>query len=389
MEKCLLLALVYSALSLFLLPELNAQGCVAIRQMGGCGTASASSFLDKGQLQASFNYRYFRSFRHFRGNHEEPERVEMGTEVINITHAAEMALAYSISKRLSVSASLPLIFYDRSSLYEHYGNSLTANPEQKRFHTNSKGIGDLRLSASYWLLHPEHSRHNVALGLGIKLPTGNENVQGEFHKRRSTDGSDSIATRAVDQSIQLGDGGFGLTLDIQAYASIFNRATLYLNGSYLSNPQNFNKTLTRGTLQNVDPLIAYHSIADQYLARLGINYLLLPAQNLSASLGGRIEGIPSQDLIGKSEGFRRPGYTIAAEPGLFFQKGQANIALTIPVALYRNRTKSTYDLADPTGQRHGDAAFADYSINLGVGYRFGGKHEKMDMQAPKWKDAGE
>jgi hypothetical protein len=59
------------------------------------------------------------------------------------------------------------------------------------------------------------------------------------------------------------------------------------------------------------------------------------------------------------------------------------------VALYRNRTKSTYDRSDPSGQRHGDAAFADYSINLGFGYRFGGKHEMMDVEAPKWKEVGQ
>lgn len=385
MNKHLLLALCFGAFShLVLSPEMYAQGCVAVRQMGGCGAASANSLLNKGQWQASLNYRYFRSYRHFRGDHEEINRVEQGTEVINLTHIADFGLAYSLNQRLSVSASLPFISYDRSSLYEHYGNSTTANPEQKRFHTGSSGIGDLRLSASYWLFNPEHhSRQNIALGLGLKLPTGNANVQDEFHKRRSSDGSDSIYTRAVDQSIQLGDGGYGLTLDIQAYATVFNRATVYVNGFYLSNPGNTNKTLTRGTLQNVDPLIAYHSIADQFMARLGLNYAILPTQNLSVSLGGRIEGIPSQDLIGKSDGFRRPGYIVAAEPGLVFQSNRFNLTLNVPVALYRNRTKSTYDLADPTGQRHGDAAFANYSINLGLGYRFGGKHQMMEVPAEK------
>lgn len=388
MKNNLRIALLASVLSIIGSAEINAQGCVAIRQMGGgCGTASANSLLNNGQWQANLNYRYFRSFRHFRGDHEETNRVEQGTEVINISHIAELGLAYSISHRLSVSASLPVIFYDRSSLYEHYGNSINANPDQKRFHTKSSGIGDLRLAASYWLFDPtQYTRHNLAIGLGLKLPTGNANVQDEFHKRSTVDGSDSITIRAVDQSIQLGDGGFGVTLDIQAFASLFNRGTVYASGFYLSNPRNTNTTLSRGTLQNVDPLIAYHSVADQYLARVGLNYLLLPEQQLSASLGGRIEGIPAKDLLGKSDGFRRPGYIVAAEPGLFLQSRTISISVTVPVALYRNRTKSTYDLADATGQRHGDAAFADYSINLGVGYRFGGKHQGSDLQAPKWKE---
>lgn len=384
-------ALLIGATFLFLAARLTAQGCVAVRQLGGCGNASSSTLLTKGQWQAGINYRYFRSFRHFRGDHEETERVENGTEVINITHIAEIGLSYSLSNRFSVSVNLPVISYDRASLYEHYGNSTTANPEQKRFHTKACGIGDLRLAGSFWLLNPEHSpKYNISLGLGIKLPTGNENVQDEFHRRKATDGSDSIVVRAVDQSIQLGDGGVGINLEIQGYVSLFNRATLYASGSYLSNPRNTNNTLTRGTLTGVDPLIAYHSVADQYFARLGINYTLWPAANLSASLGTRLEGVPSKDLIGKSEGFRRPGYILAAEPGLFFQRGQANIALTVPLALYRNRVKSVYDLADPTGQRHGDAAFADYSINLSLAWRFGRRpHTQTDQpQGSMWKEAG-
>ncbi len=386
MKKSLHLALLASAFLLLLVSESYSQGCVAIRQMGGCGAASNNSLLNKGQWQANLNYRYFRSFRHFRGDHEEVERVELGTEVVNIAHTAELGLAYSLNSRISLSASLPVIFYDRSSLYEHYGNSTNANPEQKRFHTGSNGIGDLRLSASYWLFNPQqHNNCNIAVGLGLKLPTGNENVQDEFHKRRS-DGSDSISTRAVDQSIQLGDGGYGINLEIQGFVRAFNKATLYASGFYLSNPKNTNNTLTRGTLQNVDPLIAYHSVADQYMARLGLNYNVLPMQNLSTSLGARIEGIPAEDLIGKSDGFRRPGYLVAIEPGLLFQHNRVNIALNVPFALYRNRTKSTYDQADPTGQRHGDAAFANYSINLGLGFRFGGKQQMSDVEAPKWKE---
>lgn len=370
----------------------SAQGCVAIRNLGGCGGASNASLLTKGEWQLGANYRYFRSFRHFRGDTEEAERVENGTQVINLAHSLDLGLSYSISHRFSVSATLPLISYDRSSLYEHYGNSLSSNPEQMRFHTQARGIGDLRISSAFWVFDPEKStRHNLSVGLGIKLPTGNENVQDEFHKRRSSDGADSIVVKPVDQSIQLGDGGVGISLEVQGFASLSPKTIFYVSGFYLSNPQNTNKTLTRGTLEGANPLIAYHSIADQYVARLGLNYALWPAQNLSASLGARIEGIPSSDLIGKSEGFRRPGYVVAAEPGLFYQHGQVNLALSVPVALYRNRVKSTYDLADPSGDRHGDAAFADYSINLGVTWRFGGNHTMANTPAPAtplWKETG-
>ncbi len=355
--------------------------------MGGCGNAASSPLLNKGQWQAGLNYRYFRSFRHFRGDHQEENRVEMGTEVVNVAHAIDFGLTRGLTKRITATLSLPILFYDRSSLYEHYGNSLSANPDQLRFHTQAKGIGDLRLSAARWLFDPEHhTRRNISLGLGIKLPTGNANVEDDFHKRLP-DGTDTVTVRPVDQSIQPGDGGVGAFLEIQGFSSINHRTALYFNGFYLSNPRNTNNTLTRGTLTGADPLIAYHSVADQFMIRIGMNYSLWPAQNLSANLGVRAEGIPAKDLIGKSDGFRRPGFVVAAEPGLFYQKGRTGIALSVPLALYRNRIKSTYDLSDPSGQRHGDAAFADYSLNLGLTWRFGGQHNAQTTPAkPLWEE---
>lgn len=364
-----------------------AQGCVAIRPMG-CGGANLSNqtgFFNKGEWRVAATYRYFQSYKHFRGDHEEKERVENGTEVINDAHSMDLGLSYSFTDRFSMAFNLPFIYYKRSSLYEHYGNSPTTNPDQKRFSMNSKGIGDLRLSANYWLLDPhKHMNGNVALGLGIKLPTGNSNAQGDFHKL-SSEGLDSIVTRAADQSIQLGDGGVGFTVEAQAYQTVFQRGALYFSGFYMFNPKTQNETLTRGTLNNVDPLIAHHSIADQYAVRLGLNYVVLPQQNLSLSLGGRAEGIPAKDAIGKSDGFRRPGYVVSAEPGLTWAKGNCNLTLNVPLALYRNRVKSVYDLADPTGERHGDAAFADYSINAGVVWRFGG-HKMAPVDAPTFKN---
>lgn len=357
-----------------------AQGCVAIRGGMGCsGTAVGGNSLislHKGQWQAGVGYRYFESFRHFRGSHEEAERVENNTQVINRSHTADLSLSVGLNNRFSLGLNLPVNFYDRSSLYEHYGNSFESNPQQLRFNTGATGIGDLRLSGTYWLFDPATSlRGNLSLGLGVKAPTGNANVIGEFHKL-DANGQDYLQQRPVDQSIQLGDGGWGVNLEAQAFHSIATRMAAYFNAFYLSNPRNVNETLTRGTLENVDPLIAYHSVADQYAVRLGLSYVLLPHSNLVLSLGGRIEGVPARDLLGKDEGFRRPGYAISAEPGIFLTRGNATFALNVPVALYRNRVKSVYDLAN---DRHGDAAFADYLVSANVAYRFGGKHTPVEL----------
>lgn len=375
----------------FLVKNGQSQGCVAIRGGMGCtGMAVGGNnliSLGKGQWQASLGYRYFKSFRHFRGSHEETERVANNTEVVNYAHTADFGLSYGLSNRFSINVNLPVNFYDRSSLYEHYGNSIEANPQQQRFHTDASGIGDLRVSGTYWLFDPEKfMSSNLSIGLGVKAPTGKSNVQGNFHKL-DENGQDYTIQRAVDQSIQLGDGGWGFNMELQGFHSIAHKVSAYFSGFYLFNPRNTNNTLTRGTLTNVDPLIAYHSVADQYSARLGLSYVVLPQSNVVFNLGGRIEGVPARDLIGKEEGFRRPGYVISAEPGIFYSYKNATLSLSVPVALYRNRVKSVYDIRN---DRHGDAAFADYLVSVSAAYRFGGKHAAMqhgglfkDVPAPK------
>ena len=108
------------------------------------------------------------------------------------------------------------------------------------------------------------------------------------------------------------------------------------------------------------------SVPDQFAARAGLNQSLPFAKGLSLLLGGRVEGVPSHDAVGGSRGFRRPGYIVSIEPGLAYMKNGFSATVTVPVALYRNRTKSYADLQDPTGQKHGDAAFADYLISVNV-----------------------
>lgn len=348
------------------------QGCVAIRQMGSSGSNNHnSSPLTTGQLQVFTSYRYFESFRHFRGSEEETHRVEEGTEVINTVNSMDLGATYMFSDRLALTMIVPITDYSRSSLYEHYGNSPTRNPDQMRFNTGSSGIGDIRITPSYSVLNSAvfEGIADLRIGVGIKIPTGDSDIEGDFH-RLDENGEDYTITRPVDQSIQLGDGTWGYTLEVQGYRRLYKATALYFNGFYLFNPSETNDTLTRGTAEGVNPLIAYHSAADQFALRLGVDTPLHYKWGIIGSLGGQIEGVPSKDVFGGSEGYRRPGYVVSVEPGITVPYAHVNFQLSVPIAVYRNRVKSTYDLSDPTGERHGDAAFADYLINFTVGYRF-------------------
>jgi hypothetical protein len=332
------------------------QGCVAIRNMGTCAGMGGDSVSHKNTWQVSFGYRQFKSHRHFRGTDYQEQRKAQGTEVINRSYSAILALTYNATSQLSFSVFVPISYTDRSSLYEH--NNVG------RYSTQSHGLGDIRVSANYWLWAPEkHTKRNISFGLGVKMPTGNYNVKDNFHTS-----AENTVVKPVDQSIQLGDGGWGITLETQAYAQLFKNASLYVSGFYLVNPRNTNGTLTGRKDPRPDIIVSVMSVCDQYMARTGVNYKLLRHRGLYANLGGRLEGIPVWDLIGGSDGFRRPGYIISAEPGLSYLSSKHFVSLNVPVAIIRNRTKNVADIR--TNGPGGDAAFADYMILLNYGFRF-------------------
>lgn len=340
------------------------QGCVAVRNMSGCSlTHDSVSSADK--FLVSLNYRYFRSYKHFRGDHEEKERVENGTEVINNDNSIILGINYYVNRKLSVGVSVPFLFIDRSSMYEHYGNSPSANPGRNRFHTQSQGLGDIRVSANYTMMPTHTSR--LTLGAGLKLPTGNFAYKDYFHKRAS-DGSDSLIYKVVDQSMQPGDGGLGVIAEGNFVQNFGPRWLMYADGFYMLNPRNTNN-VQRSAVNTLVPNGNEFSVADQFFARLGTRFT---KGRIQYGLGGRVEGIPARDLIGRSDGFRRPGYIVSAEPSLVFSTGLHVIGVNVPVALYRNRTRSVLDVqrsAELGSPQHGDAAFADWLVSVSYAYR--------------------
>lgn len=323
-----------------------------------------------GRWQVSMGYRFFRSYKHFVGDVEQKQRVDQSTNVINVSHALDLGITYRVNQRLSFSVSLPIQDNDRTSLYEHYGNSVTQNPGQKRFRTGSQGLGDVRIAGNYWLVNPvKLPKANVALGLGVKLPTGNYAVTGDFHKL-TKEGVDYTINKPVDQSIQLGDGGVGVTAELQGYVPLTSTLTAYANGFYLFNPRETNGVVRSPESTTADPVTSTFSVADQFAARVGVSQSIKAIPGLAIMLGGRIEGVPAMDAFGGSSGFRRPGYIVSVEPGLAYMRHKTSVAATVPIAVYRNRITSYSDRLDPLGLKHGDAAFADYLISVNLSHWF-------------------
>ncbi|MFZ6011001.1 MAG: hypothetical protein ACOYXT_11710 [Bacteroidota bacterium] len=358
--------------------ELRAQGCVAVKNMSSC------SFSENGQQakgwQFSLNYRFFRSYKHFVGTHEETHRTEEGTEVINNDNSFNLGLSYNFNNRWSASLIIPLIYIDRSSMYEHLGNSSPQNPNPnnpnfERFHTQASGLGDIRL-IGYYNAFSSKPNAGLMLGLGVKVPTGKYDAKDNFTKRDS-EGNLYQEERLVDQSIQPGDGGTGIITEIDFNHKIKGKFYGYGNVMYMFNARNTNGVMRSQNLTTIPstgetiPLSNEFSVVDQYLIRAGARY---QANGIQASLGGRMECIPSKDLIGKSDGFRRPGYIVSVEPSVLYSTGPHSFGVSFPIAVERNRTRSQIDIARGTNPQtgakyHGDAAFADWLVSVSYAYR--------------------
>ncbi len=329
--------------------------------------------LPKGKWQANFGYRHFRSFRHFVGSVEQnaenvangtAESDRAGTNVINHVHQPILGVTYGLTDRLSLSADLP------------YFQALRRSPwagSRPTFATEANGISDLAFTGRYWLGDP-HKNHeqNLSVGLGFKLPTGNDRAEDDFLVRVTEDGTRITQVRPVDQSIQPGDGGFGIITEVQAFKG-FGRFMAFASGAYLMNPQETNDFNRNGPSAPVDTSGAENhllSIADQYVARVGVATSL---KWLGVNLGLRLEGTPSSDLIGGDRGRRRPGYTLGLDPGVTYMwKGNA-LSLNVPIAIRRVRSQNYADKleTEETGEfQNGDAAFADVAVIVALSHRF-------------------
>lgn len=363
MQKIFLLLAVITIVSY----NANAQGCVAIRSTGA-SCASHQPELDNSKWQLNAAYRYFKSFRHFKGQEEQKERLEQQTDVRNYSHSLDLSIAYNINQRFSLALNVPLLANRRSSLYEHGLVNGTYIKRERRF-TESIGLGDMRLSAYYWLFDPAKAvRGNIQAGLGIKFATGDYNYQ-DYWYNVGPNGAPEL--RTVDQSIQLGDGGTGIVAEVNAYRTVARNLSVYGNVYYLINPREVNGTRTyRETLTPALANETIMSVPDQYMFRAGMNYM---KGGWGFSVGGRVDGVPVYDLVGGSEGFRRPGYAVSVEPGVSYARGKNNFFITVPIILERNRTQSVTDKQASKASgvvRHGDAAFADYVVNVGYSVRF-------------------
>jgi hypothetical protein len=254
---------------------------------------------------------------------------------------------YAVSNRLSLDLTVP--FSIGSSTVE-----LGTQESHGLYKFRAAGLGDVSLQAEYWLTDPAvPSRATGSVGIGFLAPTGNDNVQ------TTTIPGSGGAPVPVDESAQLGTGGWALLLRAQGTAQIDGPLFAYGSGYYGMSLREHTEVLNLGALRGVP---------DTYSGRLGAAYLLRGLQGVVVSLGGRINGVTVKDLVGGGDLYwRRPGYAIYVEPGLTWTRGPNMASLSAPVRVYANKLDSLLDLSL---DRKIGASFASYLILASYARRF-------------------
>lgn len=320
---------------------------------------SSNPYSKPGDTQVNLSVRKLRSTDHYNGEAEQLQRQTLGTYVVNTQNAVDLSISRTITERLSMSLGVPYV-----AAAWGIPSPTTPTPGPRAME-DGRGLGDVSVSGRYWLLPTSRFRSgNIAGGIGLKFPTGNSGYRDTYPNSAGLDNR----PRFVDQSVQPGDGGWGLMMELQGFKRV-PHAQLFGSAAYLANPRDRNTTtsgsINRSTQANPSTTAdtAFNSVPDSFLARLGAA-VPVGKTGLVGSMAWRIEGLPRYDLIGASHGFRRPGVEMFVEPGVSYAKGRQFISLNVPIGYYRNRFPNPY-----TGNP-GDATFPKHIFLMSYGYRF-------------------
>jgi peroxiredoxin len=322
---------------------------------------SSNPYSQPGETQLNISTRNLRSTDHYNGTVEQMQRQTLGTYVVNVQHAVDFTVTHTFTKRFSASIGIPL-------LAASWGiPSPITGGEAARATQHGRGLGDISVGGRAWVLPTDRfTSGNLSVGLGVKMPTGDSGAKDVYPDITGA----NTKERYIDQSVQPGDGGWGLMAEVAGFKDI-PHAQLFGQASYLANPRDRNDTLS--IAYNISPLAnprinpdgtSYNSVPDQFLVRLG-GAVPIGRTGFAAALAWRVEGMPRYDLIGESHGFRRPGVEMFVEPGVSYAKGTNVLSFSVPIAYYRNRFPNPY-----TGNP-GDATFPNYIFLASYGRRFG------------------
>jgi hypothetical protein len=327
--------------------QLSAQGCILARspEQSGLPTNQGGT-LEPGHLQITVGERHQFSYQHYVGDVYQEYRAQARSQVQNKINLITINLTYQWTPKISFEIDAPWLFATRKG-------------QSSPIKYASTGLGDTILGANYWIRNPEHApRNNFSVGLGLLMPTGNDDVQNTVNTNITGTGAAVEVTAPVDYSIQPGNGGWGMVTQWMGYLRQGKSLVFYTDGDYIATQGGTNGIQRGATLSTTTPLDNYVAISDQYLMEAGVSFPISHVKGLSATFGPRDEGVPAKNLFPNSnDGFRRPGFAVSAGPAGQYVHGADLLTAGVYKAIHRDRTASYPDSVYGT---HGDAAFAQW-----------------------------
>lgn len=330
-----------------------AQGCAPSRftspSLGALGGGGGDIYLSRGSWQVGVAYRGVSSDQLIVGHRVRNDLAPGGRPSIVQTRSMNVSLVYGVTDRLSVTLNAPI---SQGSLELTYADG-------QRHENTASGLGEMSVSASYWLRNAQALQPggNVAIGFGVKAPTGKHDVEGKAWRADGTS-----VPFPVPPPIELGDGSWGLVVSSKGFRPVMERSYVHAGGSYTFNPR---KTTDVARAPGSPDRWA---APDTWDASAGFSTLASSALGLSVNLGAVAYGTPRRDVIGGRDGGQRlPMIVGYVSPGVGITRGVHTITFSVPVRAYMDFRPSFLDEA---AGRPGGGGLARHLILSSYAVRF-------------------
>lgn len=313
----------------------------------------SGGLMDKGEWQVNAYWARFRTDETFRSYDViSTNAVWEGGDTLNFQGA------YALSRKLNLTAEVPYV------LHSFWSNVVAGT----RYYQKVHGFGDTVISGRMWLLSTgKDSKQNIGLSLGFRLPTGESNYKVPYPDSQGN----NITDRPVYPAIQPGSGAFGLRLATQGFRS-FKHFSLSGSGLYLFSLKKQNDTVAFGAAVNpagpgaTQENLRYLTAPDSYQFTGGVSAPIPHLKGFSLSFGGQVAGVPVDNVLTTTSGYRQPGYMVTVNPGLTYDMKFATFFVTVPVRVHQYVGKDFLN-----NQRAAD--FAKTSLQMGMQFKLGGK----------------
>ncbi|MBI2815609.1 MAG: hypothetical protein HYX72_01590 [Acidobacteria bacterium] len=320
--------------------------------------AQIGPYLQKGEWQVIGGINRWETDDQFRGTDHRVDLYQTDSQVKEGALTLGVQGSYGLTRQINLLVEAPIIL-------SSYWSTKVAGIRQKQV---ARGLSDIVAGGRVWLFGCDsHPDQNIALGSGVRLPTGESNYQVLYPNSQGRD----FAKRPVFPGIHPGIGAWGLRLSVDSFKQ-FRYFAVFGSGQYMFSLRDQNDTLYMGAAMNplgpeaVAENVRYVSTPDSYLFSAGAATSVPKLPGVSAFFVGRIAGVPVHNVLTQTIGFRQPGWFFTIEPGLNFATKLASYNVSVPIRVRQNVQPDFLGIPK-------NSDFAHLQVRVGVMFQLGGR----------------